>query len=48
MKKNLKSISLALVVLFAVSACNTIGGVGRDLQSAGDAITGSANDNKNY
>jgi entericidin B len=27
----------------AVSACNTIGGVGRDVSAAGDAVTSGAN-----
>jgi len=27
-----------------VAACNTVAGVGRDVQAAGRAVTGSAND----
>jgi len=29
-----------------VSGCNTVAGVGRDLQAAGQAVAGSANDVK--
>ncbi|MFV0624709.1 entericidin A/B family lipoprotein [Sphingomonas sp. ac-8] len=29
-----------------VSACNTIEGAGRDVSSAGDAVSGAANDSK--
>lgn len=32
--------------LLLLSACNTIGGIGRDLESAGDAIGDAADDNK--
>ena len=34
----------ALFVLLAVSGCNTVAGVGRDLTSAGGAIAGAAED----
>ena len=41
-------IVLALVALsLAVSGCNTTSGVGRDLNSAGKAITNTAEDAKN-
>lgn len=30
----------------AISACNTVEGVGRDVESAGDAVADSADDNK--
>ena len=30
----------------AVSACNTVAGVGRDLEAAGTAVTGASNDAK--
>lgn len=33
---------LVLLALLAVSACETIEGAGRDLQMAGEAITGEA------
>jgi predicted small secreted protein len=36
-----------LVVLLALTACNTISGAGRDLSSAGKAISKTAEDVKN-
>ena len=43
-----KIIALGLVAAaMAVSACNTVAGVGRDVQAAGSAVTGAANDAKN-
>lgn len=44
---------LALVALLAVlalplTACNTMEGLGKDTQAAGDALTGAAKDNKGY
>lgn len=42
-----KFLSLAIVAgAIAVSACNTVEGVGRDVSSAGDAVAGAANDTK--
>ncbi len=42
-----KIISLAVVAgALAVSACNTVEGVGRDVSSAGDAVTGAAKESK--
>ena len=40
----LKFFPLALVALFALSACNTFEGVGQDVQQGGEAITDSANE----
>lgn len=40
----IRSLVLALVALFAISACNTISGAGEDLSSAGDAVTDTAQD----
>ncbi len=40
---------LSLVVVagaLAVSACNTVEGVGRDVSSAGNAVSGAAQDSK--
>lgn len=34
----------ALFAILALSACNTIGGAGQDLQSAGGAISDEAQD----
>ena len=44
MRKVLTMVALADAVL--VSACNTVGGVGRDVSSAGDAVAGAADKNK--
>jgi predicted small secreted protein len=39
---------LALVAAsMAISACNTVAGAGKDVQSAGNAVTDTANDAKN-
>ncbi|GAA0640820.1 entericidin A/B family lipoprotein [Brevundimonas lenta] len=43
-----KIVTLALVAAaLAVSACNTVAGVGRDVQAVGSAVTGAANEVKN-
>jgi predicted small secreted protein len=43
-----KIIAFGLVVAaIAVSACNTIAGVGRDVQAAGSAVAGAADEAKN-
>lgn len=34
----------AAAAALLVSACNTVAGVGRDVSSAGRAVTGTAND----
>jgi predicted small secreted protein len=36
----------ALAVSVALSACNTVAGAGRDVSSAGHAVTDTANDAK--
>lgn len=36
----------AIVGALLVSACNTVEGAGRDVQSAGDAVADAASDNK--
>lgn len=42
-----KFLSLMVVTgALAVSACNTVEGVGRDVSSAGDAVSGAANETK--
>ncbi len=33
---------MCVSLLFLLTACNTVEGVGRDIRSAGDAISGSA------
>ncbi|NJR79875.1 entericidin A/B family lipoprotein [Sphingomonas corticis] len=45
MRKIMTMAVLAGAVL--VSACNTVAGVGKDVSSAGDTVTGAANDVKN-
>jgi len=42
-----KILSLAVVAgALAISACNTVEGVGRDVSSAGNAVSGAARDTK--
>ncbi|WP_242115840.1 entericidin A/B family lipoprotein [Sphingomonas lacusdianchii] len=42
-----KILSLAVVAgALAISACNTVEGVGRDVSSAGDTVAGAAKDSK--
>ena len=40
-------ILLAAVASVSVAACNTVSGAGRDVSSAGRAVTNTANDAKN-
>jgi predicted small secreted protein len=40
-------VAFALVAGISVSACNTIGGAGKDVSSVGKAVTKSANAVKN-
>ncbi|MFN3352729.1 MAG: entericidin A/B family lipoprotein [Brevundimonas sp.] len=37
----------ALGAALAVSACNTVAGIGRDVSAAGDAVTGASNEARN-
>jgi predicted small secreted protein len=37
----------ALAGTIAISACNTVAGAGKDVSSAGTAVTNTANDVKN-
>ncbi|MHA7813398.1 MAG: entericidin A/B family lipoprotein [Phycisphaerales bacterium] len=49
MKQNRSKIAFILLALgagFVLSACNTVEGVGRDVQAAGDAIADTAEDAK--
>ncbi len=36
----------AIAGALLISACNTVSGVGRDVSSAGDAVTGAAEESK--
>lgn len=38
----------ALIGLLALAGCNTMEGIGKDTRALGDALTGSARDNKAY
>jgi predicted small secreted protein len=43
-----KIVTLSLIAAaLAVSACNTVAGVGRDVQAAGSAVSGAAEEAKN-
>jgi predicted small secreted protein len=39
--------TLALLAGLSLSACNTVSGAGKDMSSAGKAVTKTANDAKN-
>ena len=39
---------LPLVLAGLLAACNTTSGVGKDVSAVGDAVTGSAEENKGY
>ncbi|MGE0755202.1 MAG: entericidin A/B family lipoprotein [Alphaproteobacteria bacterium] len=41
-----KRIFMVLVVSTALAACNTISGMGQDLEATGEAISGSAENTK--
>lgn len=45
MKKNLMTWLTSLIVVFTVAGCATIEGAGKDLESAGEAIQESADEN---
>jgi predicted small secreted protein len=42
------SIMLAFALTLIASGCNTIEGMGKDVEAAGDAIEKKASENKNY
>ena len=41
------NVSIAAAALLALSACNTVSGAGKDVSSAGKAVTKTAEDVKN-
>jgi entericidin B len=43
-----KTILCLVALLFAVSACNTMEGFGKDMKKGGEAIEKSADKNKGY
>ena len=42
------AVGFAALFSLALTACNTVEGVGRDARAAGDAITGAAQNTKGY
>jgi len=42
------SLILAFGLAVVITGCNTMEGVGKDMEAAGDAIEDSAQDSKNY
>ncbi|WP_294339608.1 entericidin A/B family lipoprotein [uncultured Sphingomonas sp.] len=40
------AVATSLAILFGLSACNTVNGAGKDLKSAGDAISGASGESK--
>lgn len=44
--KTFLKLAAALTFTFALSACNTIEGLGKDIEKAGDTIENAAKDNK--
>lgn len=42
------SLSVIFVAILCLAACNTVEGLGKDLQYGGAAISNSANKNDNY
>lgn len=45
--RNAIIMTVALVTGLSLTACNTVSGAGKDMSSAGKAVTKSANDVKN-
>jgi len=43
--KKLAKLTMTLLVITSAAACNTISGVGQDIESAGGAIEKTAEDN---
>ena len=39
------SLSILTGLIFSLAACNTVEGLGRDMKSAGEAVTGAAQKN---
>jgi len=46
--KKVTCLLLGLTFALSLTACNTMEGVGQDMEAAGDAIEGEASENKNY
>lgn len=41
-------VAVALAASLALQACNTMAGIGRDVSAGADAVTDSAEENKEY
>lgn len=48
MKKQITIWLASLLTLLGVTACNTMQGMGQDIEAGGDAIENSAEKHKNY
>lgn len=46
--KAIQLITISLLGLSTLTACNTVEGVGEDVRAAGEAIDNSAEENRNY
>lgn len=46
--RHLPFLALLLTGAFFISGCNTVAGVGEDVEAAGDAIEDKAEEKKNY
>ncbi|WP_461057555.1 entericidin A/B family lipoprotein [Silanimonas algicola] len=45
--KTIRLMALAGLALFALTACNTIAGIGKDVKRAGEVVSDTAEDAKN-
>ena len=45
--KNWMKLAAASVFALSIAACNTVEGVGRDVEEVGDAVEDTAEENKN-
>ncbi len=44
MSRSIRAVTALTLVGLFLAACNTVAGVGRDIEAGGEAITGTAND----
>lgn len=47
-KNTIKILALASICSLALSACNTVEGVGKDVKAAGGAVEDTADENNTY
>ncbi len=45
--KTVRLLALATLALFALTACNTISGIGKDVKKAGEVVTREAEEARN-